>query len=102
MLRDRFGHWVQTLLACLFAFAGALDHAPLNIATVMLVTCFVIRLHASWRAMPTLLRVPALLPCALLTLWMLLGLAWTSGDATAIHDLTMLRWIVILPALWPG
>ena len=101
MLRDRFGHWVQTLLACLFAFAGALDHAPLNIATVMLVTCFVIRLHASWRAMPTLLRVPALLPCALLTLWMLLGLAWTSGDATAIHDLTMLRLIVILPALWP-
>ena len=101
MLRDRFGHWVQTLLACLFAFAGALDHAPLNVATVMLITCFVIRLHASWRAMPTLLRVPALLPCALLTLWMLLGLAWTSGDATAINDLTILRWIVILPALWP-
>ncbi len=101
MLRDRFGHWVQTLLACLFAFAGALDHAPLNIASGMLIGCFLIRLHASWRAMPTLLRVPALLPCVLLTIWMLLSLLWSTGDQNAIDGLSMLRWIAILPALWP-
>ncbi len=101
MLRDRFGHWCQTLLACLFAFASAINHAPLNIASAMLITCALIRLHASWRAMPTLLRCDALAPCALLTGWLLLSLLWTSAQDGAISDLSILRWVIILPALWP-
>ncbi len=101
MLRDRFGHWCHTLLACFFAFASALNHAPLNIASAMLISCAIIRLHATWRAMPSMLRNPALIPCALLTAWLLTSLLWTSSQNDAKSDLSMLRWVVILPAIWP-
>lgn len=101
MLRDRFGHWCQTIFACIFAFASAINHAPLNIASGMLISCFLIRLHATWRAMPTLLRAKALIPCTLLSGWMLLSLLWSSASSHAMSDLSMLRWLILLPALWP-
>ena len=97
----RWGHQLYILAACVFCLFIALPQSFFEASSVVLFGFFVVRLYATWRLYPLMLTLPIVALALVYAGYMLVGILWSPNKPYGVHESDALRWMLIVPALWP-
>ena len=99
--KDPRGDVVHAWIAGLAFGLQPLTPVAAWIGLVILAGYAVLRLHATWRCLPLLLRMPLMVAWIAMALWTLLAISWSSDPEQGIDNAGALRVILLITASWP-
>ena len=99
--KDPRGDVVHAWIAGLAFGLQPLTPVAAWIGLVILAGYAVLRLHATWRCLPLLLRMPLMVAWIAMALWTLLAIIWSSDPEQGIDNAGALRVILLITASWP-
>jgi O-antigen ligase len=99
--KDPRGHVVHAWITGLAFGLQPLTPVAAWIGLVILLGYAVLRLHATWRCLPSLLRMPLMVAWIAMSIWSLLAISWSSDPAEGFENAGVLRTIVLITATWP-
>ncbi len=99
--RDPSGHGVHLILAGAFCALGGVSTATLEITAAALIIFAALRLPHTWRTLPPLLGIGAVLALLAWIAWAATTLLWSLDAGEGARQFGALRMILVAPALWP-
>ncbi len=99
--RDPLGHTIHTTFAVLFFITLPFSTFTNAIATILLYSYAILRLHATWPAYSTLLRRPTLWIVLAFASWTAISLTWSPDPSQGASELWSWRMMALPLALWP-
>lgn len=99
--RDEIGTRVHLALAMFFLFFVGGPTSYTELAGLPVFVYSLIRLNNTWRTMIHCLGQPVVILLGLWAAWQATSLAWSPDPGQGLGEIGSMRWIWVLPALWP-
>lgn len=99
--RDELGHCLHRWSAALSLYLISAPTSIVELAGLPVVTVAVCRLWSTWRLWIAVFRQPHVLALIAWAAWGALSITWSSDKRVDIDEIGQIRWVWLIPVIWP-
>lgn len=99
--RDEPGHLLHRWSAALAMYLISAPTSILELAGIPVVSVAICRLWSTWRLWIAVFLQPHMLALIAWAAWGALSITWSGSPAASIDEIGQIRWVWLIPALWP-